>query len=84
MIEYQIALHGFASVSTGRARWWSSPCRSTGWTAAILQSCQLPCLEPWCGITDSVGFAGDISERYLNHRLAPGNKFEFTYWIELY
>ena len=46
--------------------------------------CPFVCLEPWCGITDSVGFAGDISERYLNHRLAPGNKFEFTYWIELY
>ena len=46
--------------------------------------CPFVCLEPWCGITDSVGFTGDISERYLNHRLAPGNKFEFTYWIELY
>ena len=46
--------------------------------------CPFVCLEPWCGITDSVGFTGDISERYLNHRLAPAEKFEFTYWIEVY
>ena len=45
--------------------------------------CPFVCLEPWCGITDIVGFDGDISERYLNHRLAPGKKFEFTYWIEI-
>ena len=44
--------------------------------------CPFVCLEPWCGITDPVGFTGDISERYLNHRLAPGEKFDFTYWIE--
>ncbi|MBR5431984.1 MAG: aldose 1-epimerase family protein, partial [Bacteroidales bacterium] len=46
--------------------------------------CPFVCLEPWCGITDSVGFAGELSERYLNHRLAPAEKFEFTYWIEVY
>lgn len=45
--------------------------------------CPFVCLEPWCGITDTVGFAGDISQRYLNHALAPGKKFEFTYWIEI-
>lgn len=45
--------------------------------------CPFVCLEPWCGITDPVGFAGDISGRYLNHRLAPGEKFAFTYWIEI-
>ena len=45
--------------------------------------CPFVCLEPWCGITDLVGFTGDISDRYLNHRLAPGEKFEFTYWIEI-
>ena len=45
--------------------------------------CPFVCLEPWCGITDPVGFTGDISERYLNHRLAPGQKFNFTYWIEI-
>ena len=46
--------------------------------------CPFVCLEPWCGITDLVGFEGDISERYLNHSLKPGETFEFTYWIEIY
>ena len=45
--------------------------------------CPFVCLEPWCGITDPVGFAGDLSGRYLSHRLAPGEKFKFTYWIEI-
>ena len=45
--------------------------------------CPFVCLEPWCGITDLVGFTGELSERYLNHRLAPGEKFDFTYWIEI-
>ena len=46
--------------------------------------CPFVCLEPWCGITDLKGFTGELSERYLNHRLAPGEKFEFTYWIEIH
>lgn len=46
--------------------------------------CPFVCLEPWCGITDLVGFAGDISERYLDHCLAPGERFRFAYWIEIY
>jgi galactose mutarotase-like enzyme len=45
--------------------------------------CPFVCLEPWCGITDLHGFTGELSERYLNHKLAPGEKFEFTYWIEI-
>ena len=45
--------------------------------------CPFVCLEPWCGITDLVGFNGELSERYLDHRLAPGEKFAFTYWIEI-
>lgn len=45
--------------------------------------CPFVCLEPWCGITDLVGFSGELSERYLNHSLKPGEKFEFTYWIEI-
>ena len=46
--------------------------------------CPFVCLEPWCGITDLVGFKGELSERYLDHCLAPGEKFEFTYWIEIH
>ena len=45
--------------------------------------CPFVCLEPWCGITDPAGFSGDISERELIHRLAPGERYEFTYWIEV-
>lgn len=45
--------------------------------------CPFVCLEPWCGITDLVGFTGELSERYLNHSLKPGEKFAFTYWIEI-
>lgn len=45
--------------------------------------CPFVCLEPWCGITDLVGFSGELSQRYLNHRLKPGEKFAFTYWIEI-
>ena len=45
--------------------------------------CPFVCLEPWCGITDLVGFNGELSERYLNHALKPGEKFAFTYWIEI-
>ena len=46
--------------------------------------CPFVCLEPWCGITDLLGFSGELSERYLNHSLKPGEKFEFTYWIEIH
>ena len=46
--------------------------------------CPFVCLEPWCGITDLVGFKGELSERYLDHSLKPGEKFEFTYWIEIH
>ena len=46
--------------------------------------CPFVCLEPWCGITDLVGFTGELSDRYLDHRLAPGEKFAFIYWIEIH
>lgn len=46
--------------------------------------CPFVCLEPWCGITDLIGFKGDISQRYLIHALEPGKKFEFTYWIHIF
>ena len=54
-----------------------------GLWAPAKAGCPFVCLEPWCGITDPVGFAGDISQRDLNHRLAPGEKYTFTYWIEV-
>ena len=45
--------------------------------------CPFVCLEPWCGITDLVGYNGELKDRYLNHSLKPGEKFDFTYWIEI-
>jgi galactose mutarotase-like enzyme len=45
--------------------------------------CPFVCLEPWCGITDLVGFSGELKDRYLNHALQPGEKFVFEYWIEI-
>lgn len=45
--------------------------------------CPFVCIEPWCGIADKVGFAGDISERDCIHSLEPGESFEFCYSITL-
>ena len=54
-----------------------------GLWAPAKPGCPFVCLEPWCGITDTVGFDGDISQRELDHRLAPGERYLFTYWIDL-
>ena len=62
----------------------SDQTQAYGIWAPYKPGCPFVCLEPWCGMADLVGFAGDISQRYLNHRLAPGERFAFTYWIEIY
>lgn len=42
------------------------------------------CLEPWCGLCDPKGFTADISTReYIKH-LAPGERYTFTYTIEVF
>ena len=43
--------------------------------------CPFVCLEPWCGLCDKEGFTGDISERTYVHRIAPDEKYSFTYSI---
>jgi galactose mutarotase-like enzyme len=48
------------------------------------EGCPFVCLEPWCGICDSKGFTDDISKRTYIHSLAPGEKYSFTYTIEVY
>lgn len=48
------------------------------------EGCPFVCLEPWCGICDAKGFTSDISERQYIHRLAPKEKYTFTYTIEIY
>jgi len=61
----------------------SEQTQAYGLWAPYKPGCPFVCLEPWCGITDLEGFSGELSERYLNHSLKPGEKFEFTYWIEI-
>lgn len=46
--------------------------------------CPFVCLEPWCGICDTHGFTGDISKRQYIHRLAPQERYKFTYTIKIY
>jgi galactose mutarotase-like enzyme len=43
--------------------------------------CPFVCLEPWCGLCDKQGFTGDIADRTYIHRVAPGEKYSFTYSI---
>lgn len=45
--------------------------------------CPFVCIEPWNGIADPVGFAGDIAERELDHCLAAGERYLFEYSIKL-
>ena len=54
-----------------------------GLWAPAKPGCPVVCLEPWCGITDTAGFAGEIGERELDHRLEPGEMFGFEYWVEV-
>ena len=52
--------------------------------APLKLGCPFVCLEPWCGICDTKGFTGDISERQYIHHLASKETYTFTYTIELY
>lgn len=45
--------------------------------------CPFVCIEPWCGIADRNDFDGDISERDCNHSLAPGESFDFCYYLTI-
>ena len=47
------------------------------------EGCSFVCIEPWCGISDSNDFGGDISEREYIHRLMSGGRFLFCYEIEI-
>ena len=44
--------------------------------------CPFVCIEPWNGIADPVGFAGDIAERELDHCLGAGESYLFEYSIK--
>ncbi len=47
------------------------------------EGCPFVCLEPWCGICDAKDYTGDISGRTYVHRIAPGDKYTFTYIITI-
>lgn len=47
------------------------------------EGCPFVCIEPWCGISDSDDFGGDISEREYIHRLVSGGGYLFSYKIDI-
>lgn len=42
------------------------------------------CIEPWCGIADSVNASGNLEEKEGIHTLAPEGRFEIGYEIEAF
>lgn len=46
--------------------------------------CPFVCIEPWCGRTDSSGYAGPFVKREYVHRLQPAAAEQFSYIIELF
>ncbi|MCL2676665.1 MAG: aldose 1-epimerase family protein [Streptococcaceae bacterium] len=41
------------------------------------------CIEPWCGLTDDANTDGDISTKFAINELAPEEKFNCEYVIEI-
>ncbi len=42
------------------------------------------CIEPWCGIADSVNASGNIEEKEGINSLARSATFEVSYTIEVF
>ena len=42
------------------------------------------CIEPWCGIADSVAATGDLEEKEGINSLEPGAVFERTWTTDLF
>lgn len=42
------------------------------------------CIEPWCGVADSVSATGDLSQKEGIEKLNPGDTFSRTYSIEVF
>lgn len=42
------------------------------------------CIEPWCGVADSVAATGKLEEKEGINTLMPAGKFEVSYTIELF
>ncbi|MDH6363156.1 galactose mutarotase-like enzyme [Enterococcus sp. PF1-24] len=41
------------------------------------------CIEPWCGVADTVEFAGELNEKYAINHLAANEEFTTEYAITL-
>lgn len=41
------------------------------------------CIEPWYGRADKESFSGEISDREYDNKIAPGEAFEASYYIEI-
>ena len=42
------------------------------------------CLEPWCGIADSINASGELKEKEGINRLQPGEVFEKKWGVEMF
>jgi galactose mutarotase-like enzyme len=42
------------------------------------------CLEPWCGVADTIDASGNLEDKEGIQRLAAGRQFERTYTIEVF
>lgn len=42
------------------------------------------CIEPWCGIADSVDASGELAEKEGINQLAPSKSFERTWTVEVF
>lgn len=51
--------------------------------APYKEGCPFVCLEPWQGICDKKGFAGDISQRDVIRCIQPGDHGHFIYTITI-
>lgn len=48
------------------------------------QTSPFVCIEPWCGIADSIDFKGDLSEKEGIEQLAVGETFKVSYSVEVH
>jgi galactose mutarotase-like enzyme len=42
------------------------------------------CIEPWCGIADSVDASGELAEKEGINQLAAGQTFERSWTVEVF
>jgi galactose mutarotase-like enzyme len=42
------------------------------------------CIEPWCGIADSVNSTQQLQDKEGIHQLPAGDVFERTWWVRFY